>query len=84
MRKNNKLVTVRYRTILFGFNASPFILNYIIKFHPKKYPDDACSKILNRGMYVNNLIQTGIPVVLKNCMICIKNPLRECNRVILI
>ena len=28
MRDGEKLVTYRYKTIIFGFNASPFILNY--------------------------------------------------------
>ena len=28
----DKLVCYRYTTIIFGFNASPFILNYVVKF----------------------------------------------------
>ena len=59
MKKNDDLVAYRYRTIIFGFNASPFILNYIIKYHAEKFPDDECSRILRNNFYVDNLIVTG-------------------------
>ena len=59
MRENGKLIMFRYRTILFGFNASPFILNYIIKFHLSKYPNDLCNRMLNKNMYVDNVLHTG-------------------------
>ena len=59
MRENDKLITYKYNTILFGFNCSPFILNFIIKYHLRKYPDDLCNKVLNSGFYCDNLITTG-------------------------
>ena len=31
MREGNRIVCYRFNTILFGFNASPFVLNFIIK-----------------------------------------------------
>ena len=46
MIKNNVLVAYRYKTIIFGFIASLFILNYIIKHHANMYPDDEVSRIL--------------------------------------
>ena len=59
MYENNKLITFRFNTILFGFNASPFILNYIIKHHLKKFSDDKCNEMLNKCLYVDNLIYTS-------------------------
>ena len=59
MYEDNQLVTYRYRTIIFGLNASPFILNYVIKHHVDKYPQDKCSKLLNSKFYVDNLLITS-------------------------
>ena len=59
MRKGDKLVTYRYKTIIFGFNASPFILNFVLKHHAEKYADDEFSKILKENMYVDNLLVTS-------------------------
>ena len=59
MIENDQLVAYRYRTIIFGFNASPFILNYVIKHHASQYPDDECSHILKFNFYVDNLLITG-------------------------
>ena len=59
MMENDKLVAYRYRTIIFGFNASPFILNFVIKHHAKLYPADLCTQILKSNFYVDNLIITG-------------------------
>ena len=53
------LVAYRYKTIVFGFVSSPFILNYLIKFHNAKYPPDECSEILDSNVYVDNLFFTG-------------------------
>ena len=33
MKEGERLVAYRYKTIIFGFNASPFILNYVIRHH---------------------------------------------------
>ena len=59
MKEGNKLVCYRHRTIIFGFNASPFILNYVIKHHAEQFPEDACTRILSSNFYVDNLIVTG-------------------------
>ena len=42
-----------------GFISSPFILNYVIKHHLEKFPDDPCTKILRENFYVDNLYFTG-------------------------
>ena len=49
----------RYKTIIFGFNASPFILKYVLKFHADKFPLDECSQTLKSNFYVDNLVKTG-------------------------
>ena len=46
MCDGNRLVTYHYNTIIFGFNASPFILNCVLKYHAEKYADDEFSRIL--------------------------------------
>ena len=58
-RENGKIVTYRYNTIIFGFNSSPFILNYIIKFHLRNFPNDLCNKVLNSQFYCDNLLMTS-------------------------
>ena len=59
MKEGDALVTYRYRTIIFGFNASPFILNYVIKHHVNQYQKDEFSHILNSNLYVDNLLITS-------------------------
>lgn len=56
MKEDDKLVTYRYNTILFGFNCSPFILSYIIKYHLSKYKNDKCNQLLNHNFYCDNLL----------------------------
>ena len=58
MHDEGRLVTYRYKTIIFGFNVSPFILNYVLKYHAEKY-DDEFSKILKENMYVGNMLVTN-------------------------
>ena len=53
------MVTYRYKTVIFGFNASPFILNYVLKYHAEKYADDEFSKILKENLYVDNMFVTS-------------------------
>ena len=59
MLVGDRLVTYRYKTIIFGFNASPFILNYVLKHHAEKYAEDAFSKILKENLYVDNMLVTS-------------------------
>ena len=58
-KRENKLVCYRYKTIVFRYTASPFILNYVMKYHVKSYPKDKFSEILGNNFYVDNLIVTG-------------------------
>ena len=50
MKEWNKLVWFRYTTIIFGFNVSPFILNFIIKHIANKLPADNCTDMLKNSM----------------------------------
>ena len=58
-RRGNRLVTYRYKTIVFGYTSSPFILNYVMKYHAQSYPDDKCKQVLENNFYVDNLVVTG-------------------------
>ena len=46
----------QYCSIEFGFVASPFILNYIIKEHVAKFPQALCQDALSNNLYVYNLV----------------------------
>ena len=54
---NGKFVPYRYRTIIFGFVSSPFILNYVIQYHLSAHSSDLTSLIRDK-FYVDNLIIT--------------------------
>ena len=56
---NGKYSFYRYKTILFGFVASPFVLNYILKFHAKSCSNNLISKIIDSHFYVDNLVFTS-------------------------
>lgn len=56
---NNEYIAYRYRTIVFGLASSPFILNHVIKYHLKTYPDDYCNYVLCNNLYVDNLFVTN-------------------------
>ena len=58
-KRGNRLVCYRYKTIVFGYTSSPFILNYVMKHHAKSYPEDKCREILDNNFYVDNLVVTG-------------------------
>ena len=58
-KRGNDLVTYRYKSIVFGYTSSPFILNYVIKHHAESFADDKCTRALANNFYVDNLIITG-------------------------
>ena len=55
---NGKFVPNRYRTIIFGFVSSPFILNYVIQYHLSAHASDNVSSLIRDKFYVDNLILT--------------------------
>ena len=59
MCDGNRLVTYHYKTIIFSYNASPFILNYVLKYHAEKCADDELPKILKENLYVDNMLVTS-------------------------
>ena len=59
MKEGDKLIAYRYKTIIFGFNASPFILNYVVKHHANSFCEDEVTRILSSNFYVDNLLVTG-------------------------
>ena len=58
-RGGSKLVKYRYRTIVFGYTSSPFILHYVMKYHAKQFPKDKSSELLSNNFYIDNLIITS-------------------------
>ena len=58
VKEGEHLIAYRYKTLIFGFNASPFILNYVIRHHAGTYRDDEISQILRSNFYVDNLLFT--------------------------
>ena len=54
----DELVAYRYRTLVFGFVSSPFVLNFVIRHHVLKYAEDEITKALLENFYVDNLIYT--------------------------
>ena len=56
IKKNNEPICYRYKTLLFGFNACPFILDFLLQYHINRYPDDECMRMMKDNFYVENLI----------------------------
>lgn len=72
INKEGKLTAFRYRTIVFGFVNSPFILHHVIHYHLKQYENDIVNKILQDNMYVDNLFFTSnnLPILEKMYEVC--------------
>ena len=48
----------RFRTILFGLNCSPFILNHILQLHIQQHEESAAVAALRKSLYVDNFLYT--------------------------
>ena len=48
----------RYSSLIFGFVASPFILNYILRHHAEKCQNSLLKDVISNKFYVDNLIFT--------------------------
>ena len=59
LKEGDNLVCFRYTTLIFGFNCSPFILNYVLKHHAQRFPTDECTKMIMNDFYVDNLVKTS-------------------------
>lgn len=55
LRVGNKLKCFRYRTIIFGFCSSPFILNYVLKYIARQGQQDDCADMIRNKFFVDNL-----------------------------
>ena len=58
LKKGDEILTYRYKTIIFGFISSPFMLMYVMKYHASKYDNDIITEILSSNFYMDNLIYT--------------------------
>ena len=48
-----------FKTILFGLNASPFILNHVLKLHLQRCRETAATAALKDSLYVDNFLYTS-------------------------
>lgn len=56
---DNKFHYFRYNSIIFGFISSPFILNFLIKYHASLSPDPIVKDVLSNKFYVDNVVYTS-------------------------
>ncbi|KAF0306140.1 hypothetical protein FJT64_022280 [Amphibalanus amphitrite] len=49
----------RFKTILFGLNASPFILNHILQLHLQRFRETETISALKQSLYVDNFLYTS-------------------------
>ena len=59
LKEGNNLACFRYTTLIFGFNCSLFILNYVLKYHAQRFATDECTDMLLNNFYVDNLVKTS-------------------------
>ena len=59
VKLGDKLVCYRYTTIIFGYNSSPFILNYVIRYLADLFPNDNVCDIMKNNFFVDNLVTTS-------------------------
>jgi hypothetical protein len=55
-RVNGEMKVFRYKTIIFGLNVSPFVLNRVIQYHLNKFPDSPSITALKNSFYVDNFV----------------------------
>ena len=84
LKVGEKLLCYRYKTIIFGFNTSPFLLNFIIKHLAKQFPPDQCSNILLNNFYVDNLIMTSNDENDLPYIPYIPSSMKECSKEVLL
>lgn len=56
---NGELKVYRHRTILFGLNASPFVLMRVLQYHLNLYQQDAVADILRTSFYIDDFLFTS-------------------------
>ena len=61
LKAGNELICFQYTTLIFGFNASTFIPNFILKHQAERFPTDSCTEITLSNLYVDTIV-----ILLKN------------------
>ena len=87
LKVGDQLKCFRYKTIIFGFCSSPFILNYVLKYVAKIGPQDECADMIRNKFFVDNLATTSNDIdkltkLYKDCSERMDNSnfsLRSCN-----
>ena len=87
LKVGDKLRCFRYKTIIFGYCTSPFILNYVLKYLANQSPQDGCTEMIRNNFFVDNLATThnDISVLTELYKTCVDRmdkyhfDLRSCN-----
>ena len=58
LKFGDEVICFRFTTIIFGFNASPFILNYVLQHHINSFSQDDCTEMMQSCFFVDNLVKT--------------------------
>ena len=59
LKVGDELICFKYSTIIFGFNASPSIQNFVLKHLAERFPTDSGKEIYRNNLYVDNLCYTS-------------------------
>jgi hypothetical protein len=73
----SKIIKYRFCSVVFGLNASPFLLNATLRHHISKYKSDDpefVRKLLD-SFYVDDLVSGEDPPAKRSC--CLKNQKSE-------
>ena len=73
LREGNVLKCYRYKTLLFGFCTSPFILNHVLKYIADLGNQDDCASMIKNNFFVDNLAKTS------NDLVKLTNLYKECS-----
>ena len=55
LKVGDELICFKFTTLIFGFKASPFIQNFVLKHHAERFPTYSCTEIILNNFYVDNL-----------------------------
>ena len=54
LKVEDELICFRYSTLIFEFNASLFILNFVLKHHTERFPTDSWTEMLLNNLYADS------------------------------
>ena len=73
LKEGNVLKCYRYKTLIFGFCTSPFILNHVLKYIADLGNQDDCANMIKNNFFVDNLAKSS------NDLVKLTNLYKECS-----